>query len=42
MGQGQATGTAAALCAKRECGMRELPYADLRATLIRGDVYFED
>ena len=41
MGQGQATGTAAALCAKRSCGTRELPYADLRKALEDSDVYFE-
>ena len=41
MGQGQATGTAAALCAKRGCGTRELPYADLRKALEDSDVYFE-
>ena len=42
MGQGQATGTAAALCAKRNCGTRELPYAELRKALEAGDVYFEN
>ena len=41
MGQGQATGTAAALCAQQDCGMRELPYADLRAALVHDGVYFE-
>ena len=41
MGQGQATGTAAALCAQRDYGMRELPYADLRTALVQGGVYFE-
>ncbi len=41
MGQGQATGTAAALCAERKCGTRELPYPDLRTTLERDGVYFE-
>lgn len=41
MGQGQATGTAAALCAARNCGTRELRYADLRETLAKGGVYFE-
>jgi hypothetical protein len=41
MGQGQAAGTAAALCAARDCGTRELPYAVLRKALERGGVYFE-
>jgi hypothetical protein len=41
MGQGQATGTAAALCADRRCGTRELPYADLRSALERDGVYLE-
>jgi hypothetical protein len=41
MGQGQAAGTAAALCAARGCTTRELPYADLREALERGEVYFE-
>ncbi len=41
MGQGQATGTAAALCAKMGCGTRELPYVQLRQALQRGDVYLE-
>ena len=41
MGQGQATGTAAALCAARNCGTRDLPYAELRKALEKGGVYFE-
>lgn len=41
MGQGQAAGTAAALCAQRHCGTRELPYADLRRALEDGGVYLE-
>ena len=41
MGQGQAAGTAAALCAERGCGTRDLPYADLRQALERDGVYFE-
>ena len=41
MGQGQATGTAAALCAQQGCGSRDLPYSGLRAALIQGGVYFE-
>ncbi|MFC1766528.1 FAD-dependent oxidoreductase [Planctomycetota bacterium] len=42
MGHGQATGTAAALCAARNLGSRELKYSDLRAALIRGKVYLEE
>ena len=41
MALGQAAGTAAALCAAKECGTRDLPYADLRAALEAGGVYFE-
>jgi len=41
MAQGQATGTAAALCAARRCGTRDLPYGGLRDALMRGGVYFE-
>lgn len=41
MGQGQATGTAAALCAKKKCGTRDLKYAVLRKALEKGGVYFE-
>ncbi|MBN2476265.1 MAG: FAD-dependent oxidoreductase [Pirellulales bacterium] len=41
MGQGQATGTAAALCAASRCGTRDLPYAVLRDALLQGGVYFE-
>jgi hypothetical protein len=41
MGQGQATGTAAALCAARELGSRELPKTALRDALVQGGVYFE-
>ena len=41
MAQGQAAGTAAALCAKRKCGTRELPYTYLRKVLEKGGVYFE-
>ncbi|MHC4215040.1 MAG: FAD-dependent oxidoreductase, partial [Planctomycetota bacterium] len=41
MGQGQAAGTAAALCAKKNCTSRELPYADLRKNLEKDNVYFE-
>jgi len=41
MGQGQGAGTAAALCAARNCGTRELKYADLRKALEKDNVYFE-
>ncbi|MHC4095309.1 MAG: FAD-dependent oxidoreductase [Planctomycetota bacterium] len=41
MGQGQATGTAAALCALKNKGTRDLKYTDLRQALIEGGVYFE-
>jgi hypothetical protein len=41
MGQGQASGTAAALCAAKNCDSRELAYGDLRSTLEKDDVYFE-
>ncbi|MBD3268005.1 FAD-dependent oxidoreductase [bacterium] len=41
MGQGQRTGTAAALCVKHQCTTRELPYAELRRTLEKDGVYFE-
>jgi hypothetical protein len=41
MGQGQATGTAAALCAKNDCGTRDLSYDILRGTLEKDGVYFE-
>ena len=41
MGQGQATGTAAALCAAKNLGTRELKYNDLRTALIKNDVYLE-
>ena len=41
MAQGQAAGTAAALCAKRGCKTRELAYSVLRQALERGGVYLE-
>ncbi len=41
MGQGQGAGTAAALCAARNCGTRDLPYGELRQALAKGGVYFE-
>lgn len=41
MGQGQAAGTAAALCARAGCASRDLPYAGLRAALLEDDVVLE-
>jgi len=41
MGQGQAAGTAAALCARKGCGTRELPFEELKTALESGGVYFE-
>lgn len=41
MAQGQAAGTAAALCAERGCTTRELPYEDLRERLVADGVYLE-
>ena len=41
MAQGQAAGTAAALCSAKKCTTRELPYGDLREILQRDRVYFE-
>lgn len=41
MGQGQAAGTAAALCALKNSGTREIPYSDLRSILEKDKVYFE-
>jgi hypothetical protein len=41
MGQGQAVGTAAALCAAQNRGTRDLAYASLRAALVKDNVYFE-
>jgi hypothetical protein len=41
MGQGEAAGTAAALCVDKGCGTRELPYSDLREVLEDNGVYFE-
>jgi hypothetical protein len=40
MGQGQGAGTAAALCAARNIGSRDLKYADLRDALVKSEVYF--
>ena len=41
MGQGQGAGTAAALCAARNCGTRDLAYSALRDALVKAGVYFE-
>jgi hypothetical protein len=41
MGQGQATGTAAALCAAGNLGTRDLRYPTLRQALEKAGVYFE-
>ncbi|MCL2709080.1 MAG: FAD-dependent oxidoreductase [Defluviitaleaceae bacterium] len=41
MGQGQAAGTAAALCAQSGVGVRELEYKVLREALVKGGVYLE-
>ncbi len=41
MGQGQASGTAAALCALKNYNSGSLPYAVLREALEKGGVYFE-
>lgn len=41
MAQGQAVGTAAALCAAKGCDTRELPYRDLRDALVNAGVYLE-
>jgi hypothetical protein len=41
MGQGQASGTAAALCALKNYDSRTLPYRELRSSLKKGGVYFE-
>lgn len=42
MGQGQASGTAAALCALNDYDSRTLPYKKLRKALEKGGVYFEN
>jgi len=41
MGQGQGAGTAAALCAARNTGARDLPYRELRDALLKDGVYLE-
>ena len=42
MGQGQAAGTAAALCSARRCSTAELNYPDLRDALIRQNVVIDN
>jgi hypothetical protein len=42
MGQGQAAGTAAALCARSALGSRDLPYDLLRKTLLAADVVLDN
>jgi hypothetical protein len=42
MGQGQAAGAAAALCAAKNIGTRELAYADLRQALVKGGAHLEN
>jgi hypothetical protein len=42
MAMGQATGTAAALCARKDCGTRDLNHTELRDALVQGGVYFEN
>jgi len=41
MAMGQSFGTAAAMCAARNIGIRALPYPDLKAQLVKDGVYFE-
>ncbi len=41
MAQGQATGTAAALCARAGCGTRQLSFQELKEALARGGVHLE-
>jgi len=41
MGQGQAAGTAAAICASKGVGSRDLLYTDLKDALLKNNVYFE-
>jgi hypothetical protein len=41
MGQGQAAGTAAALCSSRNFTTRTLPYTELQASLVKANVYLE-
>jgi len=41
MAQGQAAGTAAALCADQQAGTRDLEYGVLRKALLKSGVYLE-
>ncbi len=41
MAMGQGTGTAAALCVKKNCAARDLSYTELRDALLQGGVYLE-
>ncbi len=41
MGQGQAAGTAAAICVTKNINIRQLAYSDLRSALEQNKVYFE-
>jgi hypothetical protein len=41
MGQGQAAGTAAALCAAKSLETRRLLYSDLKNALLKSNVYLE-
>jgi hypothetical protein len=41
MAMGQSFGTAAAMCAARNIGIRDLPYVDLKAQLVKDGVHFE-
>lgn len=40
MSQGQATGTAAALCVKHNVGTRDLSFAKLKDQLVKDNVFF--
>ncbi len=42
MGQGQGAGTAAALCAQKNCSTRDLPYPELKEALLAEGVYLEN
>lgn len=42
MAQGQAAGIAVALCAQKNCGTRDLSYADLRSALLSDGVHLEN
>jgi hypothetical protein len=41
MAQGQAVGTAAALCAAKTCMTRDLKYPELKKALLDGGVYLK-